>query len=141
MTVPGMAKPEKISMTTPVLQTSEEEEYVVAFVMPSKYSLETLPVPNNPMIRVRQIPKHLEAVHRFSGYARAGALERRTKELGEQLRAERIEPLSPFVLSQYDPPWTPPFMRRNEVSVKVEHHFMESTWSPPCTHTSSAARF
>jgi hypothetical protein len=115
------ASPEKISMTTPVLQVPEQNENVVAFVMPSKYTLETLPVPNDSRIRARQVPKHLEAVHQFSGYARTGSVKRQTRAFSKRLQADGIESKSSFMLSQYDPPWTPPFMRRNELSMKLEH--------------------
>lgn len=114
--------PEKISMTGPVLhgKTDGTGSYTVAFVMPSSYTLETLPKPNNPDVIVRTVPPKKYAALRFRGYAPEGKVERKTERLLALLKQDNITPVSSPSVAEYHPPWTPPFMRRNEILIEMQ---------------------
>ena len=106
-------------MTAPVTQQGVGKSWRVRFVMPSKYTMETLPKPNNPAVELKAIPgKRFAAIH-FSGMGSQDSLERHTKELDEFLRAKNLTPLPPPTYAFYNPPWTLPFLRRNEVMVEL----------------------
>ncbi len=113
---------EKIAMTAPVLheKAGEKGTYKLAFVMPSSYTLETLPKPNNAEVSLRQVPEKKCAVRKYGGYATEGKLERETKKLLEALKRDNITATGQPVSAQFDPPWTPPFMRHNEVMLEVK---------------------
>ena len=110
---------EKIAMTTPVTQQGEGNSWKVHFVMPSNYTMDTLPKPNNPAVKLKEIGGKRFAVIRFNGMGGKESLERHTKELDAFLSAKNLTPLSPPTYAFYNPPWTLPFMRRNEVLVEV----------------------
>jgi effector-binding domain-containing protein len=111
---------EKIAMTAPVTQQGGGgDTWRVRFVMPARYTIETLPKPNNPAVELKEIPEKRFAVIRFSGMAGAESLERHTKALQDFLSAKKLAPLSPPTYAFYNPPWTLPFLRRNEVMVEI----------------------
>lgn len=112
---------EKIAMTAPVIeQENASGSRIVAFVMPSEYTLETLPKPNNPDVRLVEIPSKDYAVVRFSGTANADKAKEMKNRLLESLKRDQLEVVGEPMLAQYNPPWTPPFMRRNEVMVELK---------------------
>lgn len=119
MTAPVTMKPEseKISMTAPVGMQQTGEQWRVHFVMPSQYTLDTLPTPNNPAVSLREVPASKRAVIRFSGLVGEEKLAAKTAELMTWLDSKDITPTGQPALSRYNPPWTPPFLRRNEVMV------------------------
>ena len=110
---------EKIAMTAPVTQQADGNTWRVRFIMPSKYTMETLPKPNNPRVMLEEIPAKRFAVIRFSGMASEGSLFRHTKELNEFISTKKLTPLSPPTYAFYNPPWTLPFLRRNEALIEV----------------------
>jgi hypothetical protein len=110
---------EKIAMTAPVTQQGDGKSWRVRFIMPSKYTLETLPKPNNAAVELKEVPGKRFAVIRFSGMGGKESLDRHTKELEEFLSAKNLTPLSPPTYAFYNPPWTLPFLRRNEVLVEI----------------------
>ena len=116
------ATSEKIAMTAPVLHEkgAEKGAYKLAFVMPSQYTLETLPKPNNAEVTLRQVPERKYAVRSYGGYATERKVGRETEKLLEALRRDKVSVLGPPVSAQFNPPWTPPFMRHNEVMVEVQ---------------------
>lgn len=113
---------EKIPMTAPVLHgtTGETGSYTVAFVMPSSYTLETLPKPNNPDVTVRVVPPKKYAALRFRGYAPEGKVARKMEGMLALLKQDNITTVGSPSVAQYNPPWTPPFMRRNEILVEIQ---------------------
>ena len=120
MTTPVTMEPsgsEKISMTTPVTMQQSNNQWRMHFVMPSKYTMDTLPTPNNDAVTLREIPKQNYAVIRFSGLAGAQKVANMTASLEKWLATKNITPKGKPELSRYDPPWTLPFFRRNEVMV------------------------
>jgi hypothetical protein len=110
---------EKIAMTAPVTQQGDGNAWRVRFIMPSKYTMETLPKPNNPAVVLKEIPGKRFAVIRFSSMAGKDSLDRHTKELEEFISAKNLTPLSSPTYAFYNPPWTLPFLRRNEVMVET----------------------
>lgn len=111
---------EKIPMTKPVLRLSEKNGSVVSFVLPADYTLQTAPLPENPGIKLREIASRRVAVIRFSGYASEELIDNQTKRLTSFLTRDGINTKRSFIAAYYNPPWTPPFMRRNEVMVDLE---------------------
>lgn len=108
---------EKISMTAPVTMQQTDGKWRMYFVMPSQYTLSTLPTPNNPAVTLRELPATRMAVIRFSGLAGEVKTAKKTAELMAWLKSKNIVPNGEPELARYNPPWTLPFLRRNEVMV------------------------
>ena len=111
------AQSEKISMTAPVAMAQSGDKWLVHFVMPRKYTLDTLPKPINSAIAIREIPAKKYAVLRFSGFTGAKKVDKITSELLDWMANKGLQPSGQPELARYNPPITPPFMRRNEVMV------------------------
>jgi hypothetical protein len=112
--------PSKIAMTAPVAQSSSANgAWTITFYMPQKYTLETLPKPSNPGIEIHQIPATLDAVYRFSGIPGLKAVDKARSLLLSELSGSAWEITGDPVTWFYDPPWTLPWCRRNEVAVPV----------------------
>jgi hypothetical protein len=112
---------EKIAMTAPVSQEAGADgEWVIRFFMPANKTLETLPKPNDTAVRLFTIPAQTVAVRRFSGSRDHGAIASQTAELISALRDDGFEPIGTPAAWFYDPPWTVPVMRRNEIAVAIE---------------------
>jgi hypothetical protein len=109
----------KIDMTAPVTMDKVGDRWRVHFVMPSQYKLADLPKPNNPAVTLREIPASKYAALRFSGFAGEEKVAAKTKELTDWVIARGYAAINAPQLARYDPPWTLPFMRRNEVLVEV----------------------
>lgn len=110
---------EKIAMTSPVTQEGEGDTWRVRFVMPASYTLETLPRPANPAVSLREISGVRRAVVRFTGLAGEDSLARHTADLTHFIAANGLQAAAPPTYAFYNPPWTLPFLRRNEVMVDV----------------------
>lgn len=120
MTAPVTQAPgEKLAMTAPVTQQPAGERWRVRFVMPAGYTLDTLPVPDDPAVALKAVPAERVAVVRFAGLATASELERRLAELRAFMREQNLAPLGAPVYAFYNPPWTLPFLRRNEIMIAV----------------------
>ncbi|MFA7512330.1 heme-binding protein [Mycolicibacterium sp. jd] len=120
MTAPVAQQREKIAMTAPVAQARNADgQSVIRFFMPSKWSMELLPAPDDERVELVEVPGATYAVLRFSGdrspQTVATKCEELLKSLGDSGFTPRGEPTAWF----YDPPWTLPFRRRNEVAVEV----------------------
>ncbi|MCX7171855.1 MAG: heme-binding protein [Proteobacteria bacterium] len=114
------AKSEKIAMTAPVTVEERGGQWRVHFVMPSEYTLATLPVPNNPQVMLREIAARRVAVESFSGLARTASIAANTEALLQWMAGRQLKPLGNPELARYNPPWTLPFLRRNEIMVQYE---------------------
>ncbi|OYU77425.1 MAG: heme-binding protein [Alphaproteobacteria bacterium PA3] len=110
---------QKIAMTAPVTQTAGSGEWKVRFTMPRAYALADLPVPIDPAVTLKAQPAARQAVLRFSGLAGEARVADATTRLLGILRARGLVPLGPASVARYNPPWTPWFLRRNEVMVPV----------------------
>ena len=113
------ASGEKIAMTAPVTETLVPDSPTMSFTMPSAYDLAHLPEPRSGAVTLHEVPARTLAAVRFSGWATSGKVKRHTRELLETLDAQGIEVSGAPSLNQYNPPWTPPFLRRNEITVEV----------------------
>jgi hypothetical protein len=118
---PGGASGEKIAMTAPVAQLSEgNDEWVIRFFMPADKTMESLPKPNNPDVRLVTVPEETVAVRRFTGSRSRNAVASQTAALMHTLSSAGFEPAGRPAAWFYDPPWTVPMLRRNEVAVPVQ---------------------
>lgn len=122
MTVPveSADTSEKIAMTVPVesSRTGDNRVYM-RFFLPAKYDRETAPKPLDPRITIVDVPVQTVAVLRFSGVGGEDSVAAKKRELLHSLKSTAWRPLSDAVVYFYDPPWTLPFFRRNEVVVAV----------------------
>lgn len=122
MTVPveSTGTSEKIAMTAPVesSRTGDNRVYM-RFFLPAKFDRETAPRPLDPRITIVDVPVQTVAVLRFSGFGGEDTVAEKKRELLRSLATTSWKPLSDSVVYSYDPPWTLPFFRRNEVVVAV----------------------
>jgi len=120
MTAPVIQQPaEKIAMTAPVTQESAGNSWKVRFVMPASYTMDTLPKPNNDEVKLEKVPGKRFAVIRFSGMAAEESLKERTDELNAFIKDKNLNALSQPTYAFFNPPWTLPFLKRNEVMVEI----------------------
>lgn len=114
------AQEQSIAMTAPVEETLADSDAYMAFTMPSQYSLDDLPEPTDSLVTLHTVPARTMAVVRFSGWARDSVVAKQTQLLLETLEADAWVAVGVPSLNQYNPPWTPPWSRRNEVMVAVQ---------------------
>lgn len=121
MTAPVTRTPsQKIAMTAPVTRTaSGNDTWTVAFMMPEEFTMETLPIPNNPDVSVREVPGETLATLRFSGNGSEQAHMRKQAELEAWLVEQDYVVSGPARYAGYDAPWKPAPFRRNEVMIPV----------------------
>ena len=111
---------EKISMTAPVLAEKNNNEWLISFVMPRKYSMETLPKPISLDVRLTEAPKEKFAVIVFSGLVRESNYNEKFQLLNEFIKDKGLIYLEVLQVARYNPPWTLPFFRRNELLIKIQ---------------------
>ena len=135
MTAPVSVKPtaksEKIAMTAPVSiaptsatkaagdPLSASRRWLVQFSMPSKYTLASLPKPRNPAVTLREVPAKRHAVIAFSGFTGEEKMQQKTTELLAWIQSTGRQAVGVPQLARYNPPWTLPFLRRNEILVEI----------------------
>ena len=112
---------DEIAMTAPVGQSrTSDDRWTIRFFMPSKWTMDTLPTPDDDNVALVTVPGETVAVLRFSGDRGTAAVAAHTAELVGVLRDKGIDTAGEPVAWFYDPPWTLPFRRRNEIAVPVE---------------------
>lgn len=111
----------KMAMTAPVVQEQDphSHRYVVGFVMPADVSAEDLPDPVDAKVHTRRVPSETAAVLRFSGSWSRSSCDKRTRQLIAALDSAGLEMVGDPRYARFDPPWTPWFLRRNEVVIPV----------------------
>jgi hypothetical protein len=124
MTAPVVAQnggktSESIAMTAPVVATAEGDSQIISFGMPRSYTLETLPTPNDPRVKIVLIPAKKYAVMRFSWYRSDARVKRMQEKLLAALARDGIVAQGSTAYAGYNAPWTPPWMNRNEVLVEI----------------------
>lgn len=121
MTAPVAAQrgSEKIAMTAPVSSRQDAGSWVVTFAMPAGSRLDTLPLPNDPQVTLHLVPARRVAALRFRGWATANDFQQKTAELLAALPSAGLQPMGVPTIAQYNPPWTLPFLRRNEILIEV----------------------
>lgn len=122
MTAPVIVAPasSKIAMTAPVSVEKNDALWRVNFVMPAAYTLSTLPIPNDPRVKLRETAPQKMAVLVFSGLTGARKVEEKTSELLAWMSNRNLQAISPPKLARYNAPWTLPFLRRNEILIAYQ---------------------
>ena len=121
MSLFGLASP-VIKPTALVLNVfiSSFTSWRVYFIMPETYSLSTLPVPNNPKVVIRELPNKKVAAHQFSGLVTENKMQEKVALLSDWLNKKSLKSISNPELARYNPPWTLPFLRRNEIMIEID---------------------
>ncbi|MGD0283755.1 MAG: heme-binding protein [Dissulfurispiraceae bacterium] len=121
MTAPvsQQATGEKISMTAPVSQQAIAGKWAVSFVMPASFSLETVPIPDNGTISLRQVPSHRVAAVKYSGFWSEKKYQRYKRELEAWMQANNFKGTGEPVWARYNPPFSLWFLRRNEILIPI----------------------
>ena len=114
------AASQKIAMTAPVTQQKFKENYTVSFVMPAKYTLETLPEPLDPNVVLQEIPARTLAAIRYSGTWSQKRYETHKEKLLEFIQKKERKITGEPIFARYDPPFQLWFLRRNEVLIPIE---------------------
>jgi len=122
MTAPVSQHPagEKISMTAPVSQQRGKQGWIVSFMMPGAYTLETLPEPKDPKVTLRQVPPRKIAAIRYSGFWSEKAYLRRKAELEAWIIRMGLTIAGGPVWARYNPPFMPWFLRHNEILIPIQ---------------------
>lgn len=114
------AAPQKIAMTAPVTQAEAEGGFVVRFTMPGEFTLETLPEPVDPRVRLKALPSGRFAVIRYSGTWSQANYEEHLARLQQAVATAGLRSTGSPVYARYDAPWVPWFLRRNEVWLALD---------------------
>ncbi|MGB5278773.1 MAG: heme-binding protein [Gammaproteobacteria bacterium] len=109
----------KIDMTVPVLEERTDEGWRYMFVLPAYYTLGSAPAPLHPDVKLSPMPEQKVAVIRYSGTSEKKVIDNKTLQLNEWISANNLTPASKPRWAGYNPPWTLPFLRRNEVLIDV----------------------
>jgi len=129
MTVPVTMEPaaaQKIAMTAPVTveraagSGDEPGRWRMHFVMPAQYTMESLPVPEDPAVTLRAVSEQRVAVRVFSGFVTEARVEQETATLLAWMKSRGLQPVGAPQLARYNPPWSIPFLRRNEILVAYQ---------------------
>ena len=110
---------EKVAMTAPVTQQGSGDSWTVQFIMPAKYTMETLPKPKNPDVTLKPFAAERVAAIRFSGVANDALLVEKTAELTAAIEARKLSVIGPSRYAFYNPPWVLGPLRRNEIMIPV----------------------
>ena len=109
----------KMKMTAPVLQEPKESGWIMSFVLPQNYDAKTLPLPLDNTVSIAERPPQVFAVLKFSGFVTESKMKNLEKELKEWIVSKGYTFEDTVVTARYDPPWTIPFLRRNEIQLRV----------------------
>ncbi|MCG6896429.1 MAG: heme-binding protein [Thiocapsa sp.] len=132
MTAPVIQqRSESIAMTAPVTQSrAPDGEWVVRFILPAEYGLGQLPAPVNPDVRLKEMSAQRRAAVRFSGSTKDAALAEREAALRDWMVARGLDAAGPAVYAYYNDPFTPGFLRRNEVLIDIAVQVTEAKTPP-----------
>lgn len=121
MTSPVGQEPlsQKIEMTSPVGQQKQDGKWVVSFMMPASFTLETTPEPKDPNVSIREVPARLIAAVRYSGFWSEKSYRHNLAILQDWIANNRLTPIGEPIWARYNPPFMPWFLRRNEILVPI----------------------
>lgn len=111
---------QEIAMTAPVQESLFVDRPRMSFTMPANMQLESMPRPNDSGISIEPVAGRMTAVIQFSGWATSAKVESMTGKLHTALQDNKLRVRGPALLNQYNPPWTLPFKRRNEIQFEIE---------------------
>jgi len=112
----------RIEMTAPVTQRSAQTDagsFIISFVMPERFTLETVPRPNDPRVSLREVPGRLMAVLQYAGGWGESNYRSHEAQLLDAVRAAGLTSVGEPLYARYNSPFSLPFLRRNEVMVEV----------------------
>jgi hypothetical protein len=115
----GSPKGEKIEMTAPVVSMNTEKGQFMAFIMPERFNINSIPKPLSSRVKIELVEPRKLATIRFSGYVTEESYKKNLEQLNKTLENGGISTIGEPLLMQYNDPWTPPFSRRNEIAVQV----------------------
>jgi SOUL heme-binding protein len=115
----GSTKGEKIEMTAPVVSMNTEKGQFMAFIMPERFDINSIPKPLSSRVKIESVEPRKLATIRFSGYVTQENYKKNLEQLNKTLENRGISTIGEPILMQYNDPWTPPFYRRNEIGVQV----------------------
>lgn len=120
MTAPVLATPQttEIAMTAPVLQLGGDATPEMAFILTDEFTPDTAPLPTNPAVSLGTVPARRVAVLTYNGLWRDGSATAET-QLRAWMAAKGLDPIGPASVAGYNPPWTIPMFRRNEVQIPI----------------------
>jgi hypothetical protein len=118
---------EKIEMTAPVVTMNTDKGQFMAFIMPERFDIQSIPKPSSSSVKIQLIQPRKLATIRFSGYMTEGNYEKNLELLSKTLEVRGISTEGEPLLMQYNDPWTPPFSRRNEIALQVINDLAEDT--------------
>jgi len=111
---------ETLAMTTPVIQQKSGTTWLMAFVLPADYSVATAPIPNDKAVTIKELPAKKVAVIEYTGSLCESGIAKNTDILTNWLNQQGLKTLSPARSAAYDPPWTLPFLKLNEIHIDIE---------------------
>ena len=121
MTAPVLqTQNEKIKMTAPVIQKGKGDLWTVMFVMPSRHTISSLPKPNNKQVSLKEIPEKKIIAIRFSGQSSSDNIQKHMDTLLRYIEENNINVLASPMFAFYNPPWTLPIFRRNEILIELQ---------------------
>ena len=123
MTTPVLKEPqsEKMDMTTPVLQQQTNTNWTMTFVLPSQYTIETVPTPLDENVTVKVLPKKVKvATLQFNGRLNENNIQWHIQMLDDWMTQKSFNAVGSSYSAAYDPPWTLPMLRRNEIHIYIE---------------------
>ena len=122
MTTPVEMSPlaENLLMTSSVMDDQVNNKWLINFVMPQEFSLDNLPKPNNSQVNIILVPKEKYAVIVFSGLVRESSYAEKAELLSNYLEENSFKQQGAIKIARYNPPWTLPFFRRNELMVRID---------------------
>jgi hypothetical protein len=119
MTAPVIQEGEKIAMTAPVIQEGKAGAWIVQFVLPAKYTMANAPLPTDPTVRLRETPARFVAAIRYSGRWTQSNYDEALAELRQGMAAAGLTATGDPIWMRYDAPFTPGFLRRNEILIPI----------------------
>lgn len=111
---------EEIAMTSPVEQQKSADKWSVSFMIPAQYTIETVPQPTDPSVKIRAIPARYIASITYSGFWSESAYQEHFNKLQQWIDNAGYKVVGEAVWARYDPPFKPWFLRRNEVLIPIE---------------------
>ena len=117
----GNAQNQSIAMTAPVVSSMPNSGAIdIFFVLPSAYDLQTLPRPNSSDVILQKEEWQEVAIYRFGGWATENRVQEMQKKLQDILDQKKFRVVGEWRVAQYNPPYTPPPFRRNELMVQIQ---------------------
>ena len=110
---------EKIEMTAPVTMNKSSNGYLVQFTMPKTYTLETLPIPDDPRVEIRQVPARKVAVFSYSGTWSESRFQDKLAEFQAELKKDGVHTIGEAILARFNSPFQIWFLRRNEIWIDI----------------------